>query len=331
MAIEDENKRDREIWTDVSRHWYSRASDKAPTTGRLHHHLAILARQNVVAQLFYYTKSLCVPIPFGNSRDSILTLFDPIMAGTQGGDLKPVDRALVKCHGIFYTGKNTENLDDTRNEFLSNLDLTIAKASRDWLATGYQIAITNICALLDYGLATNGIMRAIAASTEPPPMPEAADDASNSQSELETDTKEAKGSDVVDLLKDFKERLQFVESTDTIVLSRLGDLNILSYLNVRLMFLHQMAILKGPGGAEPKIPATSHFEDSFPWHLLAMCLNSFAAGFDDSTKYENEQFPNSPARPGPKMGADNIKITGAENISRPAGKIMPETGSNDHK
>ncbi|KAI7910166.1 hypothetical protein M0657_011490 [Pyricularia oryzae] len=172
MAIEDENKRDREIWTDVSRH------------------------------------CLCVPIPFGNSRDSILTLFDPIMAGTQGGDLKP---------------------------FLSNLDLTIAKASRDWLATGYQIAITNICALLDYGLATNGIMRAIAASTEPPPMPEAADDASNSQSELETDTKEAKGSDVVDLLKDFKERLQWQSLRDPVGLSQ-------KYLQHHILKIHSPGI-----------------------------------------------------------------------------------------
>ncbi|TLD05223.1 uncharacterized protein PgNI_09100 [Pyricularia grisea] len=137
MAIEYDNKCDRDIWTDVSRN--------------------------------------C------NAKDSILTLFDPIMARTQGGNLET---------------------------FFSSLDLTIAKASRNWLATGYQIAITNICALLDYGLATNGIMRAIAASTEPPPMPEAADDASNNQGEPETNTNlEAKGSDVVDP-KDFKERLQ---------------------------------------------------------------------------------------------------------------------------
>lgn len=82
MAIEDEDIRDREIWTEVSRHWYSKASDKfeAPTTGRLHHHLAILARPNAVKQLFYYTKSLCVAIPFKSARDSILTLFDPILS-----------------------------------------------------------------------------------------------------------------------------------------------------------------------------------------------------------------------------------------------------------
>lgn len=70
MAIEDQDEdlRDREIWTEVSRQWCS----KATTTGRLHHHLAILARPNAVKQLFYYTKSLCV----GKSkfpRDSFLT------------------------------------------------------------------------------------------------------------------------------------------------------------------------------------------------------------------------------------------------------------------
>ncbi|KAM7182916.1 hypothetical protein V8F33_013921 [Rhypophila sp. PSN 637] len=39
MGIEDDNIRDRETWTSVSRHWYSKASDKAPTTGRFYHHL----------------------------------------------------------------------------------------------------------------------------------------------------------------------------------------------------------------------------------------------------------------------------------------------------
>ncbi|KAK3391244.1 hypothetical protein B0H63DRAFT_539917 [Podospora didyma] len=59
MAIEDNDIRNREIWTSTSRHWYSKASDKAPTTGRLYHHLAILARPNALQQLYYYTKSLC--------------------------------------------------------------------------------------------------------------------------------------------------------------------------------------------------------------------------------------------------------------------------------
>jgi len=78
MAIEDDDIRDREVWTGVARHWYFKASDKAPTTGRLYHHLAILARPNALQQLFYYAKSLCVAIPFTSARESILTLFEPL-------------------------------------------------------------------------------------------------------------------------------------------------------------------------------------------------------------------------------------------------------------
>ncbi|KAI6264758.1 hypothetical protein MCOR34_011879 [Pyricularia oryzae] len=266
MAIEDDDVRDREVWTAVSRNWYSRASDQAPTTGRLYHHLAILARPNVVAQLFYYAKNLCVPIPFNSARDSILTLFEPIMAGTYG-KLHAVDRALVRCHGTFFTGKGTEDLEDARNKFLSNLDLAVAKGARCWLEAGYQIAVTNLCALLDYGLPTNVLMRAFNASTKDSPMPKTVvgDEPTSAESQKASETQkpsdtndendpvatvtEAKD-DVVDP-KRFKEVLQFVESTDTIVLPRLGDLNILSYLNVRLMFL--------PGFETPKKYETSKF------------------------------------------------------------------------
>jgi len=34
----------------------SKASDRSPTTGRLYHYLAILARPNALQQLFYYNK-----------------------------------------------------------------------------------------------------------------------------------------------------------------------------------------------------------------------------------------------------------------------------------
>jgi hypothetical protein len=58
MAIEDGDVQDREVWTSVARHWYSKSSDKAPTTGRLYHHLAILARPNALHQLFVMEISL---------------------------------------------------------------------------------------------------------------------------------------------------------------------------------------------------------------------------------------------------------------------------------
>jgi hypothetical protein len=79
MATKDDNIRDRKAWTEVARHWYLKAPDKALTTGRLYLHLAILARPNALQQLFYHAKSLCVVIPFTLARESILTLFDPVL------------------------------------------------------------------------------------------------------------------------------------------------------------------------------------------------------------------------------------------------------------
>ncbi|KAI1291684.1 hypothetical protein F5Y03DRAFT_403157 [Xylaria venustula] len=94
MAIENEDIKDRE-------------QVRYTTTGRLYHHLAILARPSALQQLFYYTKSLRVPIPFGSTKKSIITLFDPILGvdNYQHNRLIPIDVAFVKTHGILFSHK----------------------------------------------------------------------------------------------------------------------------------------------------------------------------------------------------------------------------------
>jgi hypothetical protein len=79
MAIEDEDLRNREAWPGVARNWYNKAADKSPKIGRIQHHLAVLARPNALQQLFYYTRTLTCIQPFSNARESILTLFSPIL------------------------------------------------------------------------------------------------------------------------------------------------------------------------------------------------------------------------------------------------------------
>ncbi|RBR07666.1 uncharacterized protein FIESC28_10565 [Fusarium coffeatum] len=78
MALEYDDIRDREIWTSVSHYWYNKASDKNPTTGRLYHHLAILARPNALQQLHYYTKHVLFGV---HGSNSIISLFDPDLNG----------------------------------------------------------------------------------------------------------------------------------------------------------------------------------------------------------------------------------------------------------
>ncbi|KAK4183041.1 hypothetical protein QBC35DRAFT_544994 [Podospora australis] len=124
----------------LSRHWYSKASDKAPTTGRFYHHLAILARPTALKQLHYYTKSLCVAIPFSSARESIMTLFDPVLSSNQNQQsrLALTELAFVRTHGIMFSKKSLENLDSSMKEFVDGLDNHIARSTMRWLEPGHM-------------------------------------------------------------------------------------------------------------------------------------------------------------------------------------------------
>ncbi|KPA39429.1 hypothetical protein FLAG1_07705 [Fusarium langsethiae] len=247
MAIEDDDIRDREVWTGVSRHWYSKASEKSPRTGRLYHHLAILARPNALQQLYFYTKSLCVPIPFSSARESIMTLFDPVLNNCPTR-LSQIDASFVRAHGILFSGKSWDQLQDTMNGFNKQLDGHIARSTKRWLEAGYYIAISLACSLLGYGAESNVLMRAISKK------PEETDDAMG-------------GSAISEIMPDekFKPALKFGASTIKTVINRWGDTNTLPFLHTILVFMNYMT----------QYPAAmNHLEDKFPWKLAALMLNS---------------------------------------------------------
>lgn len=88
IMVEDTG--DKEAWAGVARHWYSVASERAPMTGRLIHHLAILARPTTLQQIFYYVRLLLLPVatPFTSAQESPMTLFDPVLNATSRRGIK---------------------------------------------------------------------------------------------------------------------------------------------------------------------------------------------------------------------------------------------------
>lgn len=84
-----------------------KASDKFPTQGRFYHHLAIVAQPNALQQTFYYAKSLCVPEPVQGSRESAMTLFDPVLETCPPPQF--IDLAFVRIIAIFSLGKKKAN------------------------------------------------------------------------------------------------------------------------------------------------------------------------------------------------------------------------------
>lgn len=263
MAIEDDDIRDREVWTGVARHWYSKASDKAPTTGRLYHHLAILARPNALQQLFYYSKSLCVEIPFTSARESILTLFEPVLNNTQGHYRLPIfETAFVKAHGLLFTGKNVEQFEPATKEFLGLLDNQIGRVTRKFMEQGYHIAVSNIVAMTGFASPDNLLMKAISGQPKDTVILSGSEDTSTTI---------------------FRHAEDLSNSTISIVLQRIGDPNVLTFIHVTLVFLKYVS-------AYPA--AMRLIEANFPWELLATMLNTFMvpnnavpAGIEDSTTF----------------------------------------------
>jgi hypothetical protein len=142
MAFEDDDIHDREVWANVSRSWYSKAADKTPYIGRLYHHLAILAKPNILEQLFYYCKSLGVTNPFHPARESILTLFDPIFS-TDNVTPKStlVDTRFIQLHGINFTHIDLERFGEALFDYLDVLDKHIGKPNSEW-------KVNSVCARL---------------------------------------------------------------------------------------------------------------------------------------------------------------------------------------
>jgi hypothetical protein len=162
LALGGRNARERKVWTYNARNWYSKASDRAPTIGRLYHHRAILARPDALQELCSHSKSLCVANPFNSARESILTLFDPVLTltGKHGHRLPPLDTHFVRVHGLLFK-QIMDNFDGELTQFLRLLDLQIRRVTSSFMEQGYLIAICNVCAMLEFGSKHNVLMKAI--------------------------------------------------------------------------------------------------------------------------------------------------------------------------
>ncbi|KAL5351006.1 hypothetical protein ACLOAV_004580 [Pseudogymnoascus australis] len=276
MAIEDDNVRDREVWAQVARQWYLKSANRSPITGRLYHHLAILARPDALPQLLYYGKSLAVPIPFTAARESIMTLFEPTLNPEAGARrFSAVITAIVRSHAMIFTGQSLNTFDDSLAEIKSNLDGHIARITKKYLEQGYCIAISNCIALLGYGALDNPLAL---------PQPSDADI-------IMADVNSAP------LPPTFTAALRLFTLTTKIHLLRIGDTNTLSFLHVTLVFIRHLA--RHP-------PAASLIFPHFPWTHLVRALNALTVLYPPARKaIESPNIPipdsagttTSPARP----------------------------------
>ncbi|KAF3939976.1 hypothetical protein ABW19_dt0200002 [Dactylella cylindrospora] len=153
MAIEEGDPRDREVWMNVSRFWYSKGTDRLPHVGRLYHHLAILARPNILQQLFFYCKALAVYQPFSAARESILTLFDPTALKEQDIEgNQSADATFVLLHSICFTFVNQDAFEMKKDEYLDLLEKKISATKAKFKIPGVYMAICGVASLFQYNM-----------------------------------------------------------------------------------------------------------------------------------------------------------------------------------
>lgn len=302
MAIEDEDIRDRENWTNVSKFWYTKAADNTPYTGRLYHHLAILARPNALQQLSLYARSLISEHIFANTRESILTLFNPFLGRSDAvTHISPLDTFFVKAHALLFSKEQPDEFKSCQEGILELLDQHIGRVTAKWREQGAWTIISLMGALFDYG---NDAPLRRAYDTGFRKLNHQARARAQTQKEQVFDpqqppssNQDAKMEDVKDLnATDDKSRLfwdishTLVIAITTLVLRRQGDKNVLPYVHIWLAFLLSLTKVCSVDEQINAAYVTSALRQAIPRRELCCFLNTLSKLDTVDRRYEVDAF-----------------------------------------
>jgi hypothetical protein len=254
----------------------TKAADKDPTVGRLYHHLAKLAGPNALQQLYYYSRSLTSETPFPSARESILSLFDPILgrAVATYSHALPIDANYIKAHALLFEKMSLDDFKQAKTEFTNNLDNHIGCVTTKWKEQGVHVAVTNIAGWFNYGVDDNPLRQVFFTEIYKKPKK------SPSLEDLIRTASPADQKDPTPPVIPENELLAKVEAlssqphfahvkrltyeTFSLVLRRIGDKNVLPHVHIMLSFLKAFA-------ANPYI---SHLLSDAPWTELVAFLNT---------------------------------------------------------
>jgi hypothetical protein len=315
MAIEEFDMRDRENWSGVARMWYNKAADLSPNVGRIQHHLAVLARPAVVMQLFLYSKALVSVVPFPNSGESIMLLFSPFLdsekAATTFQKHTVLESAFVTSFGILFTRGVIAEYLRYSTQYLDQLDTAIVRMGAVWKTQGPEVASSLMAGLLDFGnkdsflwkLFINNMADVKARRTNPDetdPIKLEVEDAASREAireefwhtvnddkfeyvnppmpQKQSDPKSTFASS--DAVTAYVLTL-FYQTTSTVA-QKIGDKNIVPFMNFILSFLWSLAYI--PGGL-------MFVESYVPWLRIVTFLNTLGRSGVSEERIESTSFP----------------------------------------
>ena len=292
MAVEDDDFRDRETWGAVARSWYSKAADQSPEVGRLYHHLAILAGPNALQKLFYYIKASTCVQPFQSARESILTLFDPLLGPNPPAFARshPGDANFIRLHAALFGRSSMESFKELATEYIRHLDAHIGRVTAKWNEAGVYIAVANIAGVLEYGATETELMQAYQEVTQAEGLSSELEDKtekSPSQEEASAGMQQDTENLVYNKAASAEQKVSYQTVQQAcglaldilkVALNRIGDKNILPHVHVFLVFILGLFALPQR--------VTQYVLERFPWDQLAFFLNTLASSEDVDSRVQ---------------------------------------------
>ena len=327
MAVEDDEPRDRQMWSNVARVWYDKAADMSPNVGRLYHHLAILAHPYTLEQMSLFTRALTCLTPFESARGSLLTLFNPILHTKDGASRRPssFETVFIKAHGILFTSQPSDSLEQF-DKTVEELDIGglyqsyISEASFRFKETGVHAAVSNIAALMEHGspkqklpkpwlrFAYENAHRVEEQLSKPANSDFGAPGnkpSSAESSQHEADISMTSESDISPVFMLRPSRLAFI--TLGISLEHATDSNVYPLVHVYLVVIWSLGLVRQAWNKFEDDPIWRIIERDIPWASICSFHNTLAAEPQAMTaKVWAEDFPQPEKEPGRPLPEDFI-------------------------
>jgi len=150
LAIEEADTRDREIWLNTARFWYNQAADLSPNTGRIQHHLAVIAHPNIVQQLFLYSKDLVAATPCKSAETSVLRFFEPLLEYSESR-YEETESSFVCAAAILFKRESKVEFEKYSTQFRTTLESYIARSGRGFKSQGPEYAGALFAMIMDFG------------------------------------------------------------------------------------------------------------------------------------------------------------------------------------
>ena len=324
MAIEVADMRDRENWSDVARMWYNCAADRSPSTGRIQHHLAVLARPNIVRQLFYYSKALISVSPFVNARYSIMLLFDPLLDSDSHEKYNKAERCLVTAAGIMFTRGSIHPYVVNVSEYISDLDSQTTRSGSNFKVMGAEIASSLIALIYDFGHDDNHLWKSFRTThnkikriqdDKPQPLPSKPVPVEDPMLKENIHAKfwrngpintqefhqvKPHGGDKPEAKFELSDEITsyilpiWCASISTLA-QKVGDRNILPFMHVTLAFIWSSTYVPG---------ALIYLEHYVPWAALVLSLNTLSRYGVSDHGIEAKEFPQQQSGTGRQLPED---------------------------